>query len=487
MSLIGLDLSSSRVRAAGGNGRQAPARLALERDSPDFPLAVSLEGKAPEPGSAGVRLTRLRPHAACLDFLSHLGTARTWPGPRTKVTASEALALVLAAVARTLGRVSGVALSVPSYLDEAQVALVHQAVEAAGLPLFATLAAPQAATFTRLALDPMAGAAGSTLVVDVDGHGLTWSVVEVTGGRCLLNLVRTSPALGRGAWLRRLLDGAANRFIRQSRHDPRESALTEQSLYDQLLLLLGLGQWPSLVPLAVQGDRWSHHLLLPADDLVGFVGPCLRQAATELDSLLTEAEVHGGIGAAAITGPAAALPGLAALVRSRVKPKPPADEADYGEAIVRTLGGDPVRELGPDALAATAYDVAVRVHGGLLPRGHLTELPLSSGAHAAQPDAGPARLQFRGEDHVLSKSSFVLGRDPSCDMVFESELYPHVSARHCEIVLDRRAYLLYDRSRHGTMLNDRPVDKQAALHSGDWIRLGPRGPVLRFLGVAIRG
>jgi pSer/pThr/pTyr-binding forkhead associated (FHA) protein len=102
-------------------------------------------------------------------------------------------------------------------------------------------------------------------------------------------------------------------------------------------------------------------------------------------------------------------------------------------------------------------------------------------------DIGPPRLQFRGEERVLSKTSFVLGRDPACDMVFESELYPHVSARHCEIVFDRRHYLLYDRSRHGTMLNDRPVDKQAPLHSGDRIQLGPRGPVLRFLGEPSRG
>jgi predicted component of type VI protein secretion system len=63
-------------------------------------------------------------------------------------------------------------------------------------------------------------------------------------------------------------------------------------------------------------------------------------------------------------------------------------------------------------------------------------------------------------------------------------LYPHVSAQHCEVIYDRRAYTLWDRSRHGTLLNDRRIHQQATLHSGDWIRLGPRGPVLRFLGQA---
>jgi predicted component of type VI protein secretion system len=49
-------------------------------------------------------------------------------------------------------------------------------------------------------------------------------------------------------------------------------------------------------------------------------------------------------------------------------------------------------------------------------------------------------------------------------------------------VQDRLGYLLRDRSRHGTLLNDRPMTNQTPLHAGDWIRLGPNGPVLRFLG-----
>ena len=95
---------------------------------------------------------------------------------------------------------------------------------------------------------------------------------------------------------------------------------------------------------------------------------------------------------------------------------------------------------------------------------------------------GVAQAQVLGTWAKGARPSFSLGRDPGCDLVFESELYPHVSARHCEIIFDRRAYVICDRSRHGTLVNDRPVEQQAPLHSGDWIRLGPRGPVLRFLG-----
>jgi pSer/pThr/pTyr-binding forkhead associated (FHA) protein len=137
--------------------------------------------------------------------------------------------------------------------------------------------------------------------------------------------------------------------------------------------------------------------------------------------------------------------------------------------------------LGDDDVARAAHDLACRVHVGALPPGHLDVVPLPAAGAA---DSGPARLHFRGRDHLLSGAVFSLGRDPGCNLVFESELYPSVSGRHCEIVLDRRVYTLCDRSRHGTLVNDRPVSQQVPLRSGDWIQLGPEGPLLRFLGQA---
>jgi hypothetical protein len=98
-------------------------------------------------------------------------------------------------------------------------------------------------------------------------------------------------------------------------------------------------------------------------------------------------------------------------------------------------------------------------------------------------DAGPVRLHFEGHDYPVG-DAFTLGRHPSCDLVFESEHYPTVSARHCEIVLDRRMYILHDHSRNGTLVNERPIIDEMPLQPGDWIRLGPGGPMLHFLGQA---
>jgi hypothetical protein len=158
------------------------------------------------------------------------------------------------------------------------------------------------------------------------------------------------------------------------------------------------------------------------------------------------------------------------------------DAEDFGADLLESPGGPgTVVVLTPDAVAFAAHELAGRFDRGELPNGHLAAAaPL---AVSTPVDAGPARLNFRDRDYPLH-SLFTLGRQPGCDLVFDSATYPSVSGRHCEIVYDRRAYVLRDRSRNGTLINGRPVVQQATLSPGDWIRLGPDGPVLRFLGRA---
>ncbi|MBY0231099.1 MAG: hypothetical protein K2W96_17580, partial [Gemmataceae bacterium] len=238
MSLVGLDFDSTRVRGVGGVRAHAPTRLLLDGPQAEFPLALSLEGKAIAAGKAGLALARSRPHQACLDFLPHLGSAQQWAGSRHKVGADEAFGHCCAALARSISRCVGAVLCLPAYLDEVQLYHAHRLADASRLPVLGTIQVPLAALVARASADPMGPLPGLTLVVDCDGHALTWSVVDGSTGRSGARLVRPSPHLGRGAWMRRLMDGAAGRFIRQSRRDPRESAAAEQSLYEQLLAVL---------------------------------------------------------------------------------------------------------------------------------------------------------------------------------------------------------------------------------------------------------
>jgi hypothetical protein len=226
-------------------------------------------------------------------------------------------------------------------------------------------------------------------------------------------------------------------------------------------------------------------------DLSAFCAPLVQRTLTELQQFLADISAFGTTGAVLLTGPAARLPGLAAAVNELILPtdeEPPADEesADFGEDLIEeNMLSARIHVLDDDAVARAAFDLALRQNRGDLPRGHLdcAPLPGSSVVDAAN-DRGPARLYFRGYDYLLSSPLFVLGRDPACHLVFETDLYPTVSGRHCELVLTRGVYMLRDRSRHGTLINDCLVTQPTALHSGDWIRLGTGGPLLRFLGQA---
>lgn len=482
MSLVGLDLDSSRARAIAGPALRTLSLVYLDADQVELPLALSLEGAAPQVGRAGVALARRRPYHLCADFLPALGGEQSWAAGRHRLRADDALTHAFHALAPTVGKSAGVAVSLPAYLTETQIPAVHRLAEAAGLPLVGSIASPLAAALAS----PLSHEPGLLLVVEADGHAVTWSVVERTAEELRLRLVQPNPALGRAAWLRRLIDGVATRCVRQTRRDPRESADVEQVLYEQLTQIVSRGP-QNLIQLHLHGAGWYHHLMMHAEELGAMAAPLLRAAMAELDGLVTSVNALGSLRGVVLTHAAAGLPGLLPSLRARVQMYARAgvgyDSGDYGEHLFRAAGGadDRVQVLPIDAVARMAHELAVRTHRGDFPHGHLDTVPVPPAAGDVDPDRGPPRLCYRGHDHPLCASPFTLGRDPSCQIVFESELYPHVSGRHCAIVQDRRGYVLHDHSRHGTLVNDRRIEK-ASLAAGDWIRLGPRGPVLRFLG-----
>jgi hypothetical protein len=195
-----------------------------------------------------------------------------------------------------------------------------------------------------------------------------------------------------------------------------------------------------------------------------------------------------------VTATAARLPGVVETLRNIVEEwSPPrttsitrlVDRDDFGDNL--SMGGN--ANAGAQVLVLAAEGPARAAHGiiGNFQRGELYpgHLELTAPLPVPQPvDAGPARLQFQGQDYLLQGSCFILGRHPGCHLVFDGDMYPTVSGRHCEIIYEHNTYLLFDRSREGAFLNDRRVDGSSLLRPGDWIRLGPDGPLLRFLGQA---
>jgi len=237
--------------------------------------------------------------------------------------------------------------------------------------------------------------------------------------------------------------------------------------------------------LVVQMTSWGQNLLLRPDELAAACAPLVRTALAEMralrDALLGDVEPI-----ILVTAAAGRLPGLVAALEEMDGPAEEAPEVeeeceDFGEGLLddEALGRSAVSVLSPDAPARAACDLAARWQRGELPRGAVMVAPLPSPLPV---EAGPARVQFRNQDYPIRGKAFLLGRHSDCDLVFDSEQYPTVSGRHCEIVYERRTYLLRDRSRHGTLVNERPVIQELVLQAGDWIRLGPGGPLVRFLG-----
>jgi hypothetical protein len=491
-TLIGLDLNAIRVRAVGGAAGALPQTLALDAEQAELPLAVSLEGRQPAVGRAGLGLCRRLPHLACLDFLAHLGSGREWAAGRHRLRAADALALVFDSLRPVCAGAQGLVVAVPAYLDAEQVALLTALAEQAGgrgraaLPhVLGSLPASLASALAAYAEQPWSGLA---VIVDADAHALTWAAIMLAGNQLRVLETQVFPHLSLRVWKERLLNALADGCVRQSRRDPRDSAPAEQALYEQLDDALEACRQGRLAEFKVQTASWYQNLIARPEDLAGYCALLAQQTVAALQSLLAATPSRDVPSVVLVTAAAGRLPGLmAALENCFTELTAVTDEEleeDFGanllqdEDLVERSG---VHVLSPDAAARGAHELATHFLRGELAAGHCDTVPLPP----PQPvDAGPARLHFHGQEYLLRGVSFTLGRHPGCDLVFESEPFPTVSARHCEIVFDRRSYILRDRSRNGTLVNERPVIQQVVLHAGDWIRLGPDGPQLRFLGQA---
>jgi hypothetical protein len=484
-SLIGLDLNSSRLRAVTAPATQAPRALSLEAGQEELPLALSLQARYPEVGRAGLALCRRSPHLACLSFLAHLNTPRQWATDRHRLDAGQALALVLERLQLSCPGSRGLVLAVPAYLTSGQIHVLVGAARKARLPVLGSVSAPLASALSAHAEHAWQGTA---VLVDVDDHALTLMTLRASGGQAQMLDARILPHLNVRVWKERLLSAVADRCIRQSRRDPRDSAAAEQTLYEALEGVFDACRQGRMVELAVQTPHWYQNLFFQPEEVVHFCAAQTRPVVDALEAIRMATKPNEVPRVVFLTAAAGRLPGLVGALQECLRDLTPPEERESQGDSDADLPPDGASEpplvavLSPDGAARAAHALAVRFFHQELPAGHLDlRAPLLPPQAV---DVGPARLQFRGQDFVLNRATFLLGRQPTCDLVFDSDAYPAVSGIHCEVVNENRRHVLRDRSRHGTLVNDQPVARQVTLSAGDWIRLGPDGPVLRFLGQA---
>jgi hypothetical protein len=496
MSLVGVELNATCVRAVRGPLGDYPWTQCLDGSRAELPLVVSLEGRTPVVGGAGLRLCRKAPQLVWLNVLPRLGelgeaapAGRRWVDGRQRLDPARAVTLVLQQVARTCRESRGAVLALPAYLSSAQVALLLTLADQAGLPVLGSISTPLAAALAAHAEQAWFGA---TVVLDIDDQALTLTTVASTQGQAQLLDVRCRPQLGLRLWRERLLNALADCYILDSRWDPREAPAAEQALFDQLDEVLDAAQQGRMAKLTVEAPGRFQNLVLQAHDPAAFCSALRRQVVDEVEAIVKSPWPDGAPGVILLTAAVARLPGMVADLQALMpvwagpdtrRPRTSLSTLeDFGTHLLDEPAADAgsVVVLSPDAPARGAHSVAVYFQRGDIACGHL---PAAAPLPLPLPlEAGPARLHFQGRDHLLGSSSFVIGRQAGVDLVFDAEMWPKVSPRHCEIIYDHRTHMLCNRGREGTLVNDCLATQAVPLRGGDWIRLGADGPMLRFLG-----
>jgi len=394
----GLDLNASRVRGVSGSATVAPRPLTLDAETQGaLPLAISLENRRAEVGSAGLRICRRLPYLTCDNFLPHLAAPRQWTAGRHRLDAGQALTLILKQLKPALAECKGTAVAMPSYLSREQNKLLTELAKQAKLPLLGWITAPLAVAWAARSERPWYGLA---LVLDVDDHALTWNAVQVdeppATPQARLLAEQVAPGLSLRAWKDRILTGIADRCVRHSRRDPRASAAAEQMLYEQFDAALEAYATGNIVPLVVQTEHWYQDLVLQPQELEQYCTLLVRQAIGGLPELLTAAQTEQPPVLILATATAARLPGLLHALEQHTGPR------------TRLV------TLSPDAVARAALDLAGRWYDGSLPRGPIDRtlnlpkgMPLVRGpapelpARGRLPAHGPNRLRSSDDDFSI--------------------------------------------------------------------------------------
>jgi hypothetical protein len=377
MNLVGFDLNATRVRMVSGPPETTPHTLYLDGVQAELPLALSLEGRTPAVGRAGIDIARRAPHLACLDFLPYLGTARQWVAGRHRLNAADALVLVFTHLQSTLPpnpkgptAASALVLALPGYLTPAQTTLLAGLAQKVRWSMLGSVTAPLAAALAAQTERPWVGRA---VVIDADDHALTCTVVGASDGRAHVLGQECYPGLGLLTWKERLLDAIADRCVHHSRRDPRDSAAAEQMLYNQLDDVLLACSGAQMVEVVLQATNWCQNLILQPQEIDDYCAALVRQTTEVIGATVAAAPKQGPMSALILTAAAVALPGLSATLAASV-----------GSRVA-------VLELPPDMIAYATHQLGVCCYRDGLPQAHFEVVAPFLSADDSPPTAKEAK------------------------------------------------------------------------------------------------
>jgi hypothetical protein len=311
MPLAVLDWTANHVRAWNTLSDGVPPRpVRLDGDRAELPLVLLLERRHVRLGRSGLALCRQTPQQICNGFLSFLGAKKTWRFGRHAVTPEQAIATVATHLREKLTGTKKVLLTVPEYLDETQQAKLRDAMQEAGMKVLGLLRRSLSIGTASHWDHPWLNVG---VLVDVDEHALSCTVLRPDPVDLHLERHRILPNLGLRWWRERLMAAVADLCIRQHRRDPRAVAEADQMLFDQSDAMLDAVSQGQGITVNVQVGHWVQQLTLTTAMAASTCGILSRPAAQTALAALTETvrPANGG-GTLYLTPEAARLPGLAA-------------------------------------------------------------------------------------------------------------------------------------------------------------------------------
>src|SRR5262249_31170097 len=126
------------------------------------------------------------------------------------------------------------------------------------------------------------------LVVDADDHALTATVVAVDDEQARVLGEKHFVRLRTGAWINGLINAIADRCVRHSRRDPRDSAPAEQALLEQLGEALEACRQERTAESAFRASQWFQNLLLRPEEIIASCARLVQQARDGVEALLDE-------------------------------------------------------------------------------------------------------------------------------------------------------------------------------------------------------
>ncbi len=409
-------------------------------------------------GQEAYRLARVKPRRIQDHYWSQLTTV---PLPDQRFTHLSAADLVSRQLEQIWQKAGGqgdrLVIAVPAYMQNENLGLLLGICNELSIPVAALVDGAVAATrreYRNAALVHVDLSLHSALLTRIGQAGqvqVEKTAVVEDGG--LVALYET--------WISTI----AEAFVQQSRFDPLHTAETEQMLLNRIPGWLSAAAAGGTVSIELEYQGIGHEAEIDSIDLISAAAPVYQRIVAQLRAMLRADDTP----ATQLTDRAAAMPGLADMIRARAGGDVFLLESGAAARGLLTrcrdaaAGGGRVsliRQLPWDQTAIEVAAAAQRGSGGLP-----THILHENTAFVI----GAAPLNV-GSQAVAGERWIELQRD-----------MPGVSRQHCSLTLENGQCVVRDFSRYGTFLNGHKLEGSAVLQVGDLLRLGTPGFELRLI------